>query len=143
MTLKNKLLASTMQVFQRIFGASSISCTLTPYPDQGTFGVANNSFRIHKSWFTLWRSNETYTLHRDGHRVTVDAHVSFGPISFLFPEHDVYPASVFDAGMRNIYHIKLLGTRFLGDYHVQPGNRQVESKLTNDWALIEGTLNRL
>jgi hypothetical protein len=143
MTLKNKSLASTMRVFQRIFGASSISCTLTPYPDQGTFGVAHNSFRIHKSWFTLWRSNETYTLHRDGHRVTVDAHVSFGPISFLFPEHDVYPASVFDAGMRNIYHIKLLGTRFLGDYRVQPGNRQVESKLANDWALIEETLNKL
>ncbi len=143
MTLKNKLLASTMRVFQRIFGAPSISCTLTPHPDQGTFGVAHNSFRIHKSWLTLWRSNETYTLHRDGHRVTVDAHVSFGPISFLFPEHDVYLASVFDAGMRNIYHIKLLGARFLGDYRVQPGNRQVESKLTNDWALIEETLNKL
>lgn len=143
MTWKNKLLASAMQVFQRIFGASSISCTLTPHPDLGMFGVADNSFRIHKSWFTLWRSNETYTLHRDGHRVTVDAHVSFGPIAFLFPEHDVYPASVFDGGMRNIYHIKLLGTHFLGDYHVQPGNRQVESKLTNDWALIEETLNKV
>jgi hypothetical protein len=143
MTLKNKLLASAMQIFQTIFGASSISCTLTPHPDEGAFGVAQNSFRIHKSWLTLWRSNETYTLHRDGHRVTVDAHVSFGPIPFLFPEHDVYPASVFGGGMRNIYHIKLLGTRFLGDYHVQPGNRQVDSRLTNEWALIQETLKKL
>jgi hypothetical protein len=48
--------------------------------------------------------------------VKVDAHVSFGPLSFLFREHDVYPATVIDGGMRNLYHIKLLGTHFLGDH---------------------------
>lgn len=143
MTLKNKLLAGAMQVFQSIFGDASISSELTPYPDRGAFGVAHNTIRIHKSWFTLWRSEEEYTLHPDGHRVGVDARVSFGPIAFLLPEHDIYPATVIDGGMRNLYHIKLLGARFLGDYRVQPGRRQVHSTLTAEWATAHEILNKL
>jgi len=72
-----------------------------------------------------------------------EAHVSFGPISFLFREHDIYPATVIDGGMRNVYHIRLLGTRFLGDYRVQPGRQQVRSTLTNEWATDSETLNKL
>jgi len=73
MSFKNKLLASAMGIFQQIFGESSISSELTPYPDRGVFGLAFNRIRIQKSWLTLWRSDEQYTLHSDGHRVTVDA----------------------------------------------------------------------
>ena len=142
MSLKNKLLASAMQSFQRIIGDSSISSQLTPHPNRDDFGVAFNRIRIHKSWFTLWRSDEEYTLAPDGHRVRVDAHVIFGPFSFLFREHDIYPATVIDGGMRNLYHIKLLGARFLGDYRVQPDRRQVQSTLTNDWAIAHEVLNK-
>ena len=142
MSLKNKLLACAMHVFQKILGDSSISSELTPYPDQPVFGRAFNRIRIYKSWFTLWRSDEWYTLHPDGHRVRVDAQVRFGPISFLFREHDIYPATVIDSGMRNLYHIRLLGTHFLGDYRVQPGRRQVLSTLANDWASVHESLNK-
>ena len=142
MSLKNKLLASAMGIFQKIFGKSSISSALTPYPNRGAFGLAFNRIRIRKSWLTLWRSDEQYTLHSDGHRVTVDAQVNFGPVSFLFREHDVYPATVIDGGMRNLYHIKLLGTHFLGDYRVQPDRQQVLSTLANDWATAHETLNK-
>ena len=142
MSLKNKLLASSMGIFQKIVGESSISSALTPYPDRGVFGLAFNRIRIRKSWFTLWRSDEQYTLHSDGHRVTVDAQVNFGPVSFLFREHDIYPATVIDGGMRNLYHIKLLGTHFLGDYRVQPDRQQVLSTLDNDWATAHETLNK-
>jgi hypothetical protein len=140
MSLKNKLLASAMQLFQGIFGDASISSELTPDRDRR---VARNIIRIHKSWLTLWRSDEEYTLAPDGHRVRVDAHVSFGPIAFLFREHDIYPATVIDGGMRNLYHIKLLDTRFLGDYRVQPDRRQVQSTLSNAWATAHETLNKL
>ena len=142
MSLKNKLLASAMGILQKIFGESSISSTLTPYPDRGVIGLAFNRIRIQKSWFTLWRSDEQYTLHSDGHRVTVDAQVNFGPVSFLFREHDVYPATVIDRGIRNLYHIKLLGAHFLGDYRVQPNRLQVVSTLNNDWATAHETLNK-
>jgi len=142
MSFKNKLLASAMGIFQQIFGESSISSELTPYPDRGVFGLAFNRIRIQKSWLTLWRSDEQYTLHPDGHRVTVDAQVNFGPVSFLFREHDVYPATVIDGGMRNLYHIRLLGIHFLGDYLVQPDRQQVLSTLANDWATAHETLNK-
>ena len=142
MSLKNKLLASAMGIFQRIFGKSSISSELTPYPDRGVLGLAFNRIRIQKSWVTLWRSDEQYTLQPDGHRVTVDAQVNFGPVSFLFREHDVYPATVIDGGMRNLYRIKLLGTHFLGDYRVQADRQQVLSTLANDWAIAQETLNK-
>jgi hypothetical protein len=44
--------------------------------------------------------------------------------------------------MRNLYHIKLLGTHFLGDYRVQPDRRQVLSTLANDWAIARESLNK-
>jgi len=44
--------------------------------------------------------------------------------------------------MRNLYHIRLLGTHFLGDYRVQPGRRQVLSTLANDWASVHESLNK-
>ena len=142
MSLRNKLLASAMGIFQRIFGDSSISSALTPYPDRGVHGLAFNRIRIHKSWLTLWRSDEQYALQPDGHRVSVDARVNFGPVSFLFRERDIYPATVIDGGMRNLYHIKLLGTRFLGDYRVQSDRGQVLSTLANDWAIAHETLDK-
>ena len=81
MSLKNKLLASAMELFQGIFGEPDISSVMTPYRDRGVFGVAANSIRIHKSWLTPLRSDETYTLAPDGRRVEVDPRVSFGPVS--------------------------------------------------------------
>jgi hypothetical protein len=141
MSLKNKLLASAMQVFHGIFGDESISSELTPCPDPGFFGVARN--RIHQSWFTLWRSDEEYTLNPEGHRVQVDARVSCGPISFPFREHDIHPAAAIEGGMRTLYHIKLLGARFLGGCRVQPDRRQVQSTLTAEWATAHETLTKL
>jgi hypothetical protein len=142
MSLQNKLLATAMHVCQKVLGDSSISSELTIDPDRGACGVASNRFRLFKSWMTLFTSNEDYVLSPDGHRVTVDAHVTFGPISFLFREHDVYPATVYDGGMRNLYHVKLLGTRFLGTYHVQSNRREVQSSLTNSWASANEVLTK-
>ena len=142
MSLKNKLLATAMDVFQRVFGSSSISSEMTPYGNRGSFGAVVNQIRIHKSWFGLLQSHEQYTLNPDGSRVGVDAHVSFGPFSFLFREHDVYPARVFDCGMLNIYHIKLLGTRFIGKYEVQSDRTQVDSTLVNGWASAHEILTK-
>jgi uncharacterized protein DUF5995 len=143
MTVKDKLLASAMQVFQSAFGGASIANELTPHPDGDSTGTAFNRIRIHKSWFTLWRSDETYTLSPNGHRVRVDAHVNFGPLAFLFREHDVYPATVVEDGTRNIYKTKLLGTRLLGQYDVQPDRRQVRSSLTNGSAVAHEVLNKV
>jgi len=93
-----------MGIFQKILGESSISTELTPYPDRSASGMAFNDISIQKSWLTLWRSDEQYTLHPDGHRVRVDAQVNFGPISFLFREHDVYPATVIDGDAQPVSH---------------------------------------
>lgn len=142
MSLKNKMLATAMHVFRRSLGDSTIASHLTPYPDRGAAWIAINEIRIFKSWLTLWRSHEEYTLYPNGSGARVDAQVSFGPISFLFREHDVYPATVYKGGMRNLYHIKLLGTRFLGKYDVQPDRRQVQSLLTNEWAAAHEVLNK-
>jgi hypothetical protein len=142
MSLKNKLLATSMVVFQKIFGASSISGVLTPYPERDPFGVVVNDFRMFKSWFQLWQSREEYTLSPNGTGVQINAHVHFGPISFLFHEHDIYGATVYDGGMRNLYHIKLLGTRFLGKYQVQPDRQHVRSLLINDWASADEMLSK-
>jgi hypothetical protein len=142
MPLRDKLLASAMAVFQKVFGPATISSILKPYPDLGTFGMATNDIRLFKSWFRLWHSFEEYTLLPNGSGVEVNAHVSFGPIPFLFREHDVYPAMVQDGGFRNLYYIRLLGTRFLGDYRVQPDRSQVRSTLENEWAVAHEVLNK-
>ncbi|MGH9763588.1 MAG: DUF5995 family protein, partial [Blastocatellia bacterium] len=134
MSLKNKLLATGMGVFQGLFGSASISSVLTAYPAKGEAGIATNDIRIFKWWMPLWHSFETYTLSPNGSGVGVDAQVQFGPISFLFKEHDVYPATVVDGGMRNLYEIRLLGTRFMGNYEVQPSRTEVHSTLLNDWS---------
>ncbi|MFL6233922.1 MAG: DUF5995 family protein [Thermoanaerobaculia bacterium] len=143
MSFVDKLLASAMAVFQKVFGPATVSSTVTPHPDRGTFGVATNDLRIFKSWFPLLHSSEEYTLLPNGSGVRVDARVSFGPIPFLFREHDVYPAMVQDGGFRNLYHIRLLGARFLGDYRVQPDRAQVRSQLENDWAVGHEVLNKV
>jgi hypothetical protein len=135
MSVKNKFLASAMAIFHKVFGTATISSVITPYPDKGEAGSATNDIRIYKSWFQLWHSFEDYTLSPNGTAVRVDAHVEFGPLPFLFREHDVYPASVYEGGMMNYYHIKLLGTRFLGKYRVLPTRTEVQSQLVNDWSL--------
>ncbi|PYQ55546.1 MAG: hypothetical protein DMF53_27875 [Acidobacteria bacterium] len=142
MSFVDKLLASMMAIFQKAFGNASVSSVITPYPDRGAFGVATNDLRIFKSWLQLLHSSEEYTLLPNGSGVKVDAHVSFGPIPFLFREHDIYPANVQDGGFRNLYHIRLLGTRFLGDYRVQPDRKQVLSTLENEWAVAHEALNK-
>jgi hypothetical protein len=141
---KNKLLASAIQLLHAVFCYPSLSYTLTPRPDRGAFGDATNTLRTHKSWFTLWRSSEEYTLNRDGRRGRIDAHMSFSLIAFLFPEHDIYPATALDCETRVIYQVKLLGILFLDKYKVQPDKRQVQATLRNDWALgIETVINLL
>ncbi|MEE8586675.1 MAG: hypothetical protein V3T83_17680 [Acidobacteriota bacterium] len=66
----------------------------------------------------------------------------FGPIRFLFREHDIYPATIYDGGMRALYYIKLLGTDFIGKYQVREDRNQVHSVLENEWAIVDETLNR-
>jgi hypothetical protein len=141
-SLKNKLLALSMQLFQGVFGRSSIETIMTPHPEQGEAGVCTNEFRIFKWFFPLFHSSETYTLSADGQSVVVDADVHFGPIPFLFRERDHYTALVSDEGMKNVYRIVLLGARFEGDYTVSADRRQVTSRLVNDWATANEVLTK-
>lgn len=143
MPLKDKILATCMHVFQRVFGSSAIASELTAYPNSGADGLAINDIRIAKGFFTLFRSHERYTLNADGAHVWVDARVRFGPVPFLFREHDAYPAHVFDGGMRNVYHIRLLGTRFVGNYHVRPDRTHVDAVLQNGWSVAHETLTKI
>jgi hypothetical protein len=141
-SLKSKLIASAMGAFAGIFGPASIESQLTPHPDRGAAGEAINRLRLYRGRFTLWRSDETCTLSPNGHGVRVDAHASFGPWAF-FPEHDEFPASVFDGGMRNLHRIKLLGGRFLGRYEVQPDRIQVNATVANEWLLAHQALTKV
>jgi hypothetical protein len=141
-SVKNKLLAVSMQLFQFLFGTSTIETIMTPHPEQGEAGVCTNRFRIYKWLFPLFRSDETYTLSADGQSVVVDAKVRFGPIPFLFRESDHYTAVVSDGGMKNVYRIALLGAGFEGDYTVSPDRRQVTSRLVNEWATANEVLTK-
>ncbi len=141
-SLKNKVLLTMIGLFQKIIGNASITSIITPFPSEGNAGIAKNDFRIHKGWFTLFISKEDYLLSPNGKSVAVDAHVRFGPFSFLFKEHDVYPAVIYEGGFKALYHIDLLGTKFIGDYTVRPDQRQVHSVLENDWAKAVEILNK-
>ena len=141
--LKHKFLVILMTLFQKIFGDASISSKITTFPNEGVFGVAKNDFRIYKRFFTLFRSNEDYILSPNGSSVKVDARVRFGPISFLFNEHDVYPAVIWNRGFRATYHIKLLGGSFLGQYTVRDDKKQVHSILENEWAIADEVLHKI
>lgn len=141
-SFKNKFLAVSMQIFQAVFGTSSIETIMTPHPEQGEAGVCTKRFRIFKGFFPLFRADATYTLSADGQRVTVDARVCFGPLPFLFRETDHYTAVVSDEGLKNLYRIVLLGARFEGDYTVSPDRRQVTSRLINEWATAEEVLTK-
>lgn len=138
--VKDKLLALSMQVFQRVFGQGSITTVMTPHPNEGEAGTCTNDFRIARWFFPLFHSSETYALSPDGTSVHVDAHVTFGPIPFLFREHDTYTATVSDGGFRNLYNIRLLGSRFEGRYVVAPDRLRVESSLVNEWATANEVL---
>ncbi|GAA4278639.1 DUF5995 family protein [Aquimarina mytili] len=139
---KNKMLLTMMGLFQKIIGNATIKSIITTFPNQGKAGVAKNDFRIHRGWFTLFVSKEDYILSPNGKGVAVDAHVRFGPFSFFFKEHDVYPAVIYENGFKALYHIDLLGTKFIGDYTVRADQKQVYSVLENDWAKAEETLNK-
>ncbi len=69
------------------------------------------------------------------------------PKSTSVPFHSFFASTMsirqrLSTGMRNLYHIKLLGAHFLGDYRVQPNHQQVLSTLDNDWATAHETLNK-
>ncbi|EZH75742.1 hypothetical protein ATO12_02835 [Aquimarina atlantica] len=141
-SIKNKMLLTMMGLFQKIVGDATIKSIITPLPNEGKAGIAKNDFRIHKGWFTLFISKEDYLLSPNGKGVIVDAHVRFGPFSFLFREHDVYPAVIYANGHKALYHIDLLGTQFVGDYTVRSDQKQVHSVLENDWAKAVEILNK-
>lgn len=139
---KDKLLAISMHVFQRIFGKGSITTVMTPHPHEGEAGTCTNDFRIARAFFPLFHSREKYILSTDGASVQVEADVTFGPIPFLFREKDNYSATVSDGGFRNLYRIKLLGSKFEGKYTVAPDRLRVESSLVNEWATANEVLSK-
>lgn len=138
--IRDKLLAISMHVFQRIFGKGSITTVMTAHPNEGEAGTCTNDFRIARAFLPLFHSSETYVLSSDGTSVGVDAQVTFGPIPSLFEEHDAYTATVSDGGFRNLYNIKLLGSRFEGRYVVSPDRARVDSSLVNEWATANEVL---
>ncbi|RNC81909.1 MAG: hypothetical protein ED559_09025 [Phycisphaera sp.] len=142
-SLGNKLIFAAIGVWQRLFGNSKMYSKIDIYPDRGEAGVARNHVAISRFGIRLFTSDEDYILSPDGTGVTVDAHVRFGPIPFLFREHDVYPAEVYDGGYRNLYFMKLLKTRPLGKYRVSPDGNEVQSHMEWSWAEAEEVLQRV
>ncbi len=140
--IKNKILITKLRLFQIIFGKPSIQSTISTFSNEGKAGTSKNDFRIYKGWLTLAVSNEDHILSPDGKGVTVDAKVRFGLLSFLFNEHDVYPAVIYDKGLKALFHIDLLGTKFMGNYTVNEDDKQLLKIIENDWVRAEEILNK-
>ncbi len=129
-----------MGAFQRIFGNSSIILSMISYPNEGKAGVSKIEMEVSKSWFVLYTSRENTILSPNGTGSTVDTRIRFGPFSFLFKEHNVYPVVNYDGGFKAIYHMDLLGTKFVGNYSVDTDKKTIRKVIENEWMSIEEIL---
>jgi hypothetical protein len=139
----NRLLALSMHWLIRIGGWCTISSVVTPHPELGPDGVADNAVRISKLGVTLYTLRERYTLDRDGTNVAVRAQERFGPIPFLLNRRKAHPAEVSPGGLRAVYHIPLLGDEWVGTYEVAKGRNHIDSTLTCGWGRATEVIDRV
>lgn len=141
--IRNRFLVIAMFLFQKVTGASVISSDMLAHPEQGTFGVATNTVRIHKWGLTLYLLHEEYDLDPNGSSVKVRSNDHFGPIPFLFRDSMEYPATIHAGGMSSTYYMPLLGTNWVCDYQVQPDRNHVDAVLKCSWAEAHEIIQRL
>jgi hypothetical protein len=142
MPFKYKLLVIMMHFVSKIFGHSAIRSLITATPEMQEKGVANNNYRVSKFGITLFFSNEDYLLDANGSDVMVKPNERFGPIPFLFREHDPYRAVIHDQGISSTYYIILLSDHWIGQYQVSPDKRHVVGILKNGWATVTELLDK-
>ena len=132
--LRNFLLATAMHWVQHCPGETRLDSTIEARPDDGTFGVAENTVRLSRFGVTLYLLHERYILDPDGHRVQVEARERFGPISDVLSRTFEYPAEIADGGMASTYFMPLLGTPWTATYRVAENRKQLTGILTCEWA---------
>jgi hypothetical protein len=140
---RNRLLVLAMVVCQKLVGASVVNSDLLGYPEQGIFGIATNTVRIHKWGLTQYLLQEEYDLDPDGAHVKVRSTDHFGPIPFLFRDSMDYPAEIHAGGMSSTYYMPLLGDNWICDYTVQPDRNHVAAVLRSPWAEAHEIIHRV
>lgn len=130
--LKNRFLVISMAFLMKLIGRAKIDSTLEGFPDRGEAGVATNLVLISKFGITLYRLEEEYILHPDGRQVQVQSQERFGPIPYLFKTTKKHPAEILDGGMRSVYDMPLLGTRWIARYTVRADRQHIDSLMACD-----------
>ena len=140
--LVHKLLALAMVVSQRLLGESRLYSQIKPKPDEGPFGIAENTVKLSRLGVTLYLLRETYVLDPDGRRVTVKAWERFGPIPYILVRTFTYPAEIHADGMASTYHMPLLGTQWTATYQVSDDRERLSGVLRCEWAEAKETARR-
>ena len=142
--LKNRFLALSMVIAQKLLGTSTIVSTMRAFPEWGPNGVATNMVRIKKLGVTMYLLKEQYVLDPDGTKVYVHSRERFGPIPFLFRMTKRHPARVHNEGRGSTYlDMPLLGTLWEGDYQVLEDQDHIDAKLTCEWAAAREIISRI
>lgn len=139
----NRALVLAMAFAMRLFGVANITSLLEGYPGERPAGMVTNEVRLTKFGMTLYILRERYIIHPDGRGVTVSSRERFGPIPFLFRTTKAHAAEVLDDGARAIYYMPLLGTDWVGRYHVRPDRNHIESVLTCSWGEATEVIDRV
>lgn len=139
----NRMLVLAMAVVMRLFGVANITSLLEGFPDERPAGVVTNEVRLAKFGLTLYLLRERYLIHPDGRGVTVSSRERFGPVPFLFRSTKAHPAEILDEGSRAIYYMPLLGTDWVGRYHVRTDRNHIESVLTCSWGEATEVIDRV
>lgn len=141
--LVDRLLVLSMALLMRLSGDARITSFLEGFPDEKPAGVVTNTVRITKWGVTLYLLHERYLMHPDGRGVTVDSKERFGPVPFLFSVTKAHAAEVVDNGTHATYYMPLLGTDWVGEYHVAATGDRIRSTLTCDWAEATEDITRV
>ncbi|MCH8883399.1 MAG: hypothetical protein IIA41_07870, partial [SAR324 cluster bacterium] len=141
--LKNRFLALSMAAVSALFGKARILSHVEGSLTDGKAGVAWNSVRIVKFGITLYLLRERYVLNSDGRNVRVVSDERFGPIPFLFRTAKEHPAEILDGGMRAIYHIPLLGTKWIAEYTVHPDRDHIDAVMRCPWGEASEVIDRV
>lgn len=139
----NRALVLAMAFAIRLFGGARITSLLEGFPDERPNGVVTNEVRLTKFGMTLYLLRERYIIHPDGRGVTVSSRERFGPVPFLFRATKAHPAEILDNGSQAIYYMPLLGTDWVGRYHVRPDRDHIESVLTCSWGEATEVIDRV
>src|SRR5919201_1242463 len=126
-----------------LFGPPPIVSRLGGDPGAGEAGTVANSVRITRFGIPVYALDEHYVLDPDGRGVHVVANERFGPIPFLFRDHKEHSAKIEDGGMRAVYDLPLLGTRWVATYRVRPDREHIDSTLVCGWAEAHETIHKV